>query len=129
MAILYIIKEVKEFNQGDLVNAFGKIYAVEGEFHEVVPNIRLLMECEVFAGFYMDLLNIYTKRYNLVRQQINEDLIFKNFNNVNLINNQLNLQGRISFNNVSFKYNSDDEQNIKKNETSQNELNTLNEKI
>ena len=74
-------------------------------------------------------MNIYTKRYNLVRQQINEDLIFKNFNNVNLINNQLNLQGRISFNNVSFKYNSEDEQNIKKNDPSQNELNTLNENL
>ena len=39
----------------------GKIYAVEGEFHEVVPNIRLLLECEVISGFYIDLLNICKK--------------------------------------------------------------------
>ena len=40
----------------------GKIYAVEGEFHELVPNIRLLIECEVIAGFYIDLFNFLCKK-------------------------------------------------------------------
>ena len=125
-------KEGKTFNQGDIVNSMGKIYAVEGEFHEVVPNIRLLIECEVIAGFYMDLLNFYTKKYNLERPQINEDLIFKDYNNTeNIINNQLNLQGRILFNNVSFKYNSDnkDETNLQKKDNIQLEVITLNENL
>ena len=116
-------KEGKIFNQGDLVNAMGKIYAVEGEFHEVVPNIRLLLECEVISGFYIDLLNIYTKIYNLESHQINGDLIFKNYNTTeNIINNKLNLQGKILFNNVSFKY-INDEENLQKNDNIQVEEN------
>ena len=101
----------------------GKIYAVEGEFHEVVPNIRLLLECEVISGFYIDLLNIYIKIYNLESHQINGDLIFKNYNTTeNIITNKLNLQGKILLNNVSFKY-INDEENLQKNDNIQVEEN------
>ena len=107
----------------------GKIYAVEGEFHEVVPNIRYLIECEVIAGFYMELFKFYVKKYNLTKQQINEDLIFKDYNiNENMNNNQLFLKGRILNDNISFKYN-DNEQNIKKDDNLLSEIITLNENL
>ena len=107
----------------------GKIYAVEGEFNEVVPNIRLLIECEVIAGFYIDLFNFYVKKNNLTKQQINEDLIFKDYNiNENITNKLLNLKGKILNDNVSFKY-SDKEKNIGKDENLKSEIITLNENL
>ena len=118
-------KEGETFNQGDLINAMGKIYAVEGEFQEVVPNIRLLIECEVITGFYMDLFNFYIKKNNLTKQQINEDLIFKDYNiNENIKSKLLNLKGKFLNDNVSFKYNDNE-----KNEYLQSEIITLNENL
>ena len=130
--IIYNKKKSGEaFNQGDLVNAMGKIYAVEGEFHEVVPNIRLLLDCEVISGLYIDILNTYIKIYNLEREQIIGDLIFKNYNSIdeeNSINDKLKLQGRILINNLSFKYDNG-EDILQKNENLQVDILTLNENI
>ena len=91
----------KNYNIDDMFVSAGAMDGLGQYFGELIPNARQLIKCIDISKFYLNLKKFYLDKFNLENER--NDLIFKEIGNETNEEN-IDIQGKISFINVKFSY-------------------------